>query len=164
MLKIKIIWIAWYRAISVSRVLSRVLCSICVFQKMRNALSATKRWLDLETLPNRLYNDRRRSMPMISLHKPICLGGARARKIDIADDDGDDDNGVNVHYVYGLRPCAAEFIAPGKTSLLWPFYSAEETLGDYQGSLLPIDELFSSLSIISLCPLDDVGLWIGSNS
>lgn len=45
---------------------------------------------------------------MISLHKPICLGRTR-RKIDVVDDN---DNGVNMHYVYGLRPCAPEFIAP----------------------------------------------------
>lgn len=75
----------------------------------------------------------------IVVQTDLSLGRARAQKIDIADD-SDDDNGVNMHYVYGLRPCAPEFIAPGKTLLLWPFYSAEETLGNYQGSLLPIDE------------------------
>lgn len=158
MLKIKIIWIVWYRAINVSHVLSRAPYGFWRFENYAKYFIDDEWRLDLEPSSRTGF-----SIVYITIGAAQCRCNDIVAETDLSlgrerpTDDSDDDNGVNMHYVYDLRPCAPEFIAPGKTSLLWPFYSAEETLGDYQGFLLPI-ESFSSLSIILLRPSDDVGL------
>lgn len=94
---------------------SSPLCPWRSGSRMRFFLGRSWWWLNLKTFPGRLHNalkDRVTNVDGI-----VTQTISRPRTLDIVDR-----SKTNGDVTLRVRPCAREFIAPGKTSFVFPFF------------------------------------------